>query len=245
MNWVVWLGTSSGLAVWFIFDSLQRRIDHFDSVYLKKWLMNKPNPIDAGLQDFFTKIVIKWVIRFCIAAESCLYHWPSMCWGNKLSVWHVHTPHMHAYIACTSRHRHTYITYTHTNICIHVHAHIHACTRAHAHTQMHTLIIVIMKFYSTRTSNLKIELSALYKIQIHMHTYSCMHTHIHMCTHWHTHRMLLPCERWFKYIDLTPKVTCMQAHTHTHTHACTHTNTHRHTRTRMHASMQVCCLNCF
>ena len=50
------------LAVWFIFDSLQEKIDYFDSVYLKKRLMNEPDPIDAGLQDFYTKIVIKWVI---------------------------------------------------------------------------------------------------------------------------------------------------------------------------------------
>ena len=41
-----------------------------------------------------------------------------------------------------------------------------------------------------------------------------MHAYTFTCTHWHTHRVLLACDRWFKYIDLTSKVTCMQAHTY-------------------------------
>ena len=126
MNWVVWLGVSSGLAVWFIFDSLQRRIDRFDSVYLKKWLMNKPDPIDAGLQDFHAKIITKWVIRFCIAAESSLYHWPSRCWGmftHQAQTTDTQISHTHT-------HTHTQ-TYAYT--CIYVYAHIHAYTCAYAH----------------------------------------------------------------------------------------------------------------
>ena len=101
---------SQWFSIWFIFDSLQEKIDYFDSVYLKKRLMNEPDPIDAGLQDFYTKIVIKWVIQFCIAAEFCLHHW-------------------------SNRHRQqTHIHHIHT----HTHKHMHTWALVHTHTHTHT-----------------------------------------------------------------------------------------------------------
>ena len=130
MNWVVWLGVSSGLAVWFIFASLQRRIDHFDSVYLKKWLMNKPDTIDAGLQHSYAKIVIKWVIRFCIAAESSLYHWPSRCWGMftcQAQTTDTQTSHTHKHMLTRA------YVYAHIHTCTCAHAHTHRCAQTHAH----------------------------------------------------------------------------------------------------------------
>ena len=71
-------------------------------------------------------------------------------------------------------------------MCMHTYTHalVHMHTHTDVHRHMHTMIIVIMKLYSTQTSNLKIELSALYRIQIHMHT--CMHTHSHAHTDIHT-----------------------------------------------------------
>ncbi|XP_076435506.1 Na(+)/H(+) exchanger beta-like [Babylonia areolata] len=40
-------------------NHLRERIEQIDADYFKKWLMNKPDPVDTSLHEFYTKIVIK------------------------------------------------------------------------------------------------------------------------------------------------------------------------------------------
>ena len=65
---------------------LQEKIEQFDSEYLKKWLMNEPDPVDADLQDFYTKIVIKSVLllQFCVAVKIFLSPPAHQTLGNNL-----------------------------------------------------------------------------------------------------------------------------------------------------------------